>query len=665
LLFSPLAWGEDKLLVDGGLRSNFAVDVARSLGMDKIIVVDNTSPLRNKDKLEAPWEIADQVTTIMAQSNNDEQISLADIVIKPNIENIGSTDFDKINLMIEEGEKAVDEIANVLYNITAFDTSEEDTNRHYIDKIKHYAIVMDSNNNREYVSNDQYNRKMSVQLIRNEVDSLFTEGVYSHVSASLDETEGKTFLTYTKSENPELNSVEFRGNKIYPDSILFAKFSHQFGSILNYNILYKDLTAIKDFYRLNGYVLMQYQDIVFDKSTGCLVLLMNEGIVDSIVIEGNDHTANFVVLREFTLKEGDVFRSELIQKGIDNVHATQLFDRVNANVDIENGSYKVIIKVEEKSFTLLRLGGKAGIDRGAQGYLELAHENFLGIGSKISFLARAGERDRLLSFNYRLDRIFESFLTFGISGYYDRKINLYSIENQEMGEYKENRLGLRIMLGQQLKKLGQMTVELRFENVKDSTYSGTFDYLQSSELRTLAIRSVTDKRDKIAFTTEGIYNVWFWETGNELILEGQEKYTKASVNIEGYYTYLSRHTFHIRGFVGVGDKTLPFSEFFRIGGLHDFIGLYEYEYFGRQVVLANLEYRYKLPFRVISDAYITLRYDIGGIWEIPDLVLESEYFFHGIGGWFGIDTVLGPLYLGYGDTSKNRGLFYLSLGYDF
>ena len=102
-----------------------------------------------------------------------------------------------------------------------------------------------------------------------------------------------------------------------------------------------------------------------------------------------------------------------------------------------------------------------------------------------------------------------------------------------------------------------------------------------------------------------------------------------------------------------------------MGGLNDFIGLHNYEYFGRQVILANLEYRFLLPFQILSDVYVALRYDIGGVWETPDLVLKSEDFFTGFGGWVGLNTFLGPLYIGYGDTSNKKGVFYISLGYNF
>jgi NTE family protein len=234
-----------------------------------------------------------------------------------------------------------------------------------------------------------------------------------------------------------------------------------------------------------------------------------------------------------------------------------------------------------------------------------------------------------------------------------------------LGEYLEERRGGRFVIGQQLKKLGQLTLEFRIENAKNREYSGYFTKQQNSELRTITIRSVADKRDQVGFTNSGIYNIWFWESGNERILEGQESYTKAFINLEGYYTTWLDHTIHIRFTGGFADKTLPFSEYFRFGGLKNFMGLHENELIGRQALVTNLEYRYKLPFRLPTDTYLAGRYDIGAIWEVPNLIIESSDFFYGSGVWLGFDTLIGPLLIGYGKKAGDKGLLYFSLGYDF
>lgn len=670
LLFSPVVW-DDMLLVDGGLSANFAVDAAKSLGMDVVIVVDNTSPLKNRENLGAPWEIADQVTTILQQSANKEQIQQADLVIKPDISNISSSDFGKIDEMIIKGESAVDNLVSELYALLENDDLGEVQINYDYDSFNINFINSTELNPYQYPLYAENSHSISQAQIKYDIESLFSQGIYQHVFASIDTSDGKNVLKYNLTVNETVSEVRYINNDLFADSTLFQISKIKLDEPLNNNLLHKGLMEIKRQYRRNGYVLIQFTDVEFDPLTGILSIHIDEGRIEEIRIEGNEISTDFVILREFPQKINNAYNSKLVKTGIDNIYNTQLFEKVSVNVDREDNKYILIIKVVENKNTVLRLGGKAGSERGAQLYAEWANENFLGKAYKLSFNGRYGEMDRNIGFNYRVDRVFESLFTVRFRAYYDWKRFPYIVNDIKSGEFKEERKGVKFGIGLQLKKLGQISVELRLENVKDSPYSGNLTeeekkrVTQNSELRTLSVKSVTDKRDNIAFATSGIYNIWFWETANQQIAQGQEKYTKAYVNLEAFYTYWTRHTFHFRGLIGIGDNTLPFSEWFRVGGLNDFIGLHNYEYFGRQVILANLEYRFLLPFQILSDIYVALRYDIGGVWETPDLVLKSEDFFTGFGGWIGLNTLLGPLYIGYGDTSNKKGVFYISLGYDF
>ena len=670
LLFSPVVW-DQMLLVDGGLSTNFAVDVAKSFGMDIVIVVDSTSPLRKRNELQAPWEIADQVTSIMQQSSNEEQKQLADLIIKPAISDLGSTDFDHIDEMITEGELSVDTLASQLYALTELNIPDEPPDSFQYDRFDlRYSHLPDSENNSHYLYAENKN-EISLAMMKNDIDNLFSSGIYQSVKASIDTTGTESVLEYLLDANNILKTISFENNSLLADLLLDSIMSDQLNLPLNYNSLRQGLNEIKQIYRSRGYALVYLRATHFNPANGDLLINIEEGIISDIRIEGNEISNDFIILREFPLNKGDIYNSKLVKKGIDDIYNTQLFDKVSINIDFGEENYVMVIKVAEKKNIVLRLGGKIGSERGAQIYAEWANENFLGNAYKLYLNGRYGEMDRKIGFNYRADRVIESFLTVSFGAYYDWKRFLFIVADEKAGEFKEERRGAKLGVGLQLKKLGQISVELRLENVKDDPHSGNLNeeqakrVTQSSELRTISVKSVTDKRDNLPFTRSGIYNVWFWETANEQIAQGQEKYTKAFVNLEGFYTYWERHTFHFRGLIGIGDNTLPFSEWFRIGGLLDFIGLHEYEYFGRQVILANLEYRFLLPITFIWDAYVGIRYDIGGIWETPDLVLKSEDFFSGFGGWVGFNTLLGPVFAGYGKASNKSGIYYLSIGYSF
>ena len=56
---------------------------------------------------------------------------------------------------------------------------------------------------------------------------------------------------------------------------------------------------------------------------------------------------------------------------------------------------------------------------------------------------------------------------------------------------------------------------------------------------------------------------------------------------------------------------------------------------------ANLEWRWKLPLRLLFDSYLSCRYDIGGVWPSMDAIRLSDLY-HGLGIMYSLDTPLGP-----------------------
>jgi NTE family protein len=103
-VFNPVIIG-DRMYVDGGVVSPVPVDAAKRLGADVIIAVDISSDL-DTDKPTGTIETILQSINIMSSKISVAQLSRADIVIRPLVGHIGSSDFDKRNEAIIEGEKA-------------------------------------------------------------------------------------------------------------------------------------------------------------------------------------------------------------------------------------------------------------------------------------------------------------------------------------------------------------------------------------------------------------------------------------------------------------------------------------------------------------------------------------------------------------------------------
>ena len=91
--------------VDGGLSSLIPVRSARQLGADVVIAVDISARPRNQ-AVKGTLDILLQTFTIMGQNLARFELKDADVVIRPQVDNVGSTDFQARYDSILEGEKA-------------------------------------------------------------------------------------------------------------------------------------------------------------------------------------------------------------------------------------------------------------------------------------------------------------------------------------------------------------------------------------------------------------------------------------------------------------------------------------------------------------------------------------------------------------------------------
>lgn len=103
-VFEPVAIGKWHY-VDGGIVSPVPVDAARQLGADFVIAVDISTKASGK----APGSLlgnVNQSIAIMGQKLGAQELARADVVVRPNVRDIGPTDFEQRNNAILEGERA-------------------------------------------------------------------------------------------------------------------------------------------------------------------------------------------------------------------------------------------------------------------------------------------------------------------------------------------------------------------------------------------------------------------------------------------------------------------------------------------------------------------------------------------------------------------------------
>ena len=105
-VFTPVRLG-DRVLVDGGMRNNYPVDVARQMGADIVIGIDVGTELRSADKLNNTIAIVQQLLDVSTKNKFDENVAMTDLHIHVDPKNYSAASFGKaaIDTLLRWGEE--------------------------------------------------------------------------------------------------------------------------------------------------------------------------------------------------------------------------------------------------------------------------------------------------------------------------------------------------------------------------------------------------------------------------------------------------------------------------------------------------------------------------------------------------------------------------------
>lgn len=100
-----------RLLVDGGIADNVPIDIAREMGATRVIAVDVSAVLAPDSQLNSPFAIANQMLTALMRRETDAQLATlgaGDVLLKPDLGDLGSADFDQAQRGVAIGEAAAE-----------------------------------------------------------------------------------------------------------------------------------------------------------------------------------------------------------------------------------------------------------------------------------------------------------------------------------------------------------------------------------------------------------------------------------------------------------------------------------------------------------------------------------------------------------------------------
>ncbi|OGC76646.1 MAG: hypothetical protein A2145_01800 [candidate division Zixibacteria bacterium RBG_16_40_9] len=654
LAFTPVEW-EDKLLMDGGLVDPIPVDVVKEMGAELVLAVNISTPLSTKEQIKTPLDIASQSTSIMSLEQQEQSLSQADLVISPDLKDFSAIEFDNVKTLIELGEKAALELLPRIKQILQNEDQEvTETKKYAIPEISfagNYKLDLNYIKNLVSISTSD---SVSEAEIKDNLVNLYQSGYFYQVEARLQKKADGFWLTYFLQENPALESLKFQGRLV--NETVTNPTGNPASGILNYNNLAKILEAKQKEYKNKGYSLINFNHIRYDSSQKSLKIEVDEGVISQIKFVGNHSTKNWVLRRNFPLKENQPFNTNLANRGLTNLHNTGLFEQTTLSLEPTQPGPKIELKVKEKKYDLIRGGVHYQDEYHSEGFLQLGNSNLAGTGDELFLHLQYGDRKQIYRLNLKGDRIFKTYLTYKLSlGYKKEERNLIQ-NHKRLGFLEEERSTVNFSFGENIFKLGKISWEAKGERIViKNTVTHTSE---AKNLRSLIFKSSFDNLNKYPFPTQGSYHQAYLEIASKF-LKGHLSYRKFFISSEVYIPVGRGLNFHPKLSLGLSDRNLPLSEKYTLGGHRSFYGYYTEEKRGNKILLLNLEARLKTARRV----YWSLRYDLGETWEGEALRLKELK--GSIGLKFSLDTPLGPFELAYGRAVFKQDKWYLNLGLFF
>ncbi len=151
-LFVPVE-RDGRVLVDGGVADNLPIDVARSMDVDVLIVVNVGAPLFARDRLGSATAISNQMLSILIRRDATRQLETltpSDILISPSMGNASSFDFGIVPRAVVAGATATEAMSERLRSLAlspedyARYLAERAAARHGLPRIDYVKVAQSS-----------------------------------------------------------------------------------------------------------------------------------------------------------------------------------------------------------------------------------------------------------------------------------------------------------------------------------------------------------------------------------------------------------------------------------------------------------------------------------------------------------------------------------------
>lgn len=273
-------------------------------------------------------------------------------------------------------------------------TDSSDKENRKIKKIEFYGL--------NSVSSQELTDKMQMkeggnysrEMLQSDLKALYDTGYFTQKMKAIPSKndDGTVTVKIVVEENLPVKDFTVEGNTVIPIEDILAILSDMKGKPQNITQLNNAIAQIQELYNSKGYILARVSSLT-DDPDGTINISIKEGIIDKIMIEGNEKTKDYVIARNVLTEPGMIYNENLIKEDLVRLYATQAFKDVTREIEPSEevpDAYDITIKIQEQRTASISVGGGLDTVTGLFGSMGISENNFRGRCERLSLTGLVG-----------------------------------------------------------------------------------------------------------------------------------------------------------------------------------------------------------------------------------------------------------------------------------
>lgn len=240
----------------------------------------------------------------------------------------------------------------------------------------------------------QQGNEYSRDLLQTDLKTIYETGYFTEKMKAIPtkNDDGTVTVKIVVEENIPVKDFTIEGNTVIPTEDILATLTGMKGKPQNIARLNTAIAQIQELYNSKGYILARV-DSVTDDPDGTINIGIKEGIIDKIMIEGNEKTKDYIVARNILTEPGMIYNENLVKEDLVRLYATQAFKDVTREIEPSEDipdAYDITIKIQEQRTASISVGGGVDTVTGLFGSMGITENNFRGRCERLSLTGLVG-----------------------------------------------------------------------------------------------------------------------------------------------------------------------------------------------------------------------------------------------------------------------------------